>query len=120
MGGAKDAINNMAQQTVGKIPDFTEETPEEQVVEKETLPEEETSEEQPLDSNKEDTQPSAQEVETELERLRRDKTDLIKEIRELRGTKREVKEEKLKQVEQHMDDLRDLHPDDTAMIDRVL
>lgn len=120
-------------QKVGKIPEFTDETSvnQEETEVKETeaqapAPDEKDTQPPPVEKpateeSGEDTQePSKEELLTAVEKLKGEKTQLLKDIKELRGSKREIKQEQLRQVEQHIDDLKDLHPDDVAIIDRVL
>ena len=64
--------------------------------------------------------PEVQKLTKAVEKLQTERTQLIKEVKDLRGSKREIKQEKLRQVEQHIDDLKDLHPEDVSTIDRVL
>lgn len=64
--------------------------------------------------------PSSSVQDTEIEALRRERVKLLGEISELRGQKREVKQELLTHVEQQIDDLKDVNPNDVTLIDRVL
>ena len=52
--------------------------------------------------------------------LSEEREKLLKEIQELRGTRREIKQEEIKQVDTKIDELKDLHPDDIAVIDKIL
>lgn len=128
----------MAQNTIGKIPDFTsDETPREVVQEEvkkasvdETVEEEkatpETPAEKPVvnddDDTKETSVPSKdiQELEKTVNGLQATQTKLLKEIQELRGTRRELKQEQLEKVNKRLDELKDLHPDDVSVVDRIL
>ena len=119
---------------LGKIPDFTEDSTPEAVKEevKEPVVEEtpevkETPEppaEKPLDTEiKVDTAPlveNNQELEKALTGLQTERVKLLKEISELKGQRREIKQDQLTRVEKQLDDLKDLHPDDVSVIDRVL
>jgi len=87
-----------------------EETSEEEVSE------EETSEEEP----EEDT---SQDLTSQIEGLQREREKLLREIQELRRERRELKQQP--QVEQpitqqEIDELKDLHPEDVALIERIL
>lgn len=125
-------------QVVGKIPDFTTdeapagETVKEEVkeapVEETVVEEKETPEppaEKPDENIVDDTKTPQQVVNPdELSRavtgLQAERVKLLKEISELKGQRREIKQEALQKVEQQIDDLKDLHPDDVSIIDRVL
>lgn len=120
-------------QKVGKIPEFDGEEPKDaetevkQEVDTPTTDEKDTpnppAEKPATEEGGEDT-PEPQVDEAELakavNKLQMERTKLLNEIKELRGSKREIKQDKLKEVEQHLDDLKDLHPDDVQIIDRVL
>ena len=124
----------MAQNTVGKIPDFTEDSTPREVIEEvkepavEETPEEE-KETRELPAQKPDTQESIvdtkepqvniQDMEA-VKGLQEERVKLLKEISELRGQKREIKQQELQSVQKQIDDLKDLHPEDVSVIDRVL
>lgn len=116
-------------QTIGKIPEFTEDAPDNSDKGKEAVPEAPEKdekdtpappEEKPADEEiaSEDTEPS--EEQKAIQKLQEERTKLLREIKELKGTKRELKEKRLEEVQQHIDDLKDMHPDDVTLIDRVL
>jgi len=122
--------------TVGKIPEFTtdgspEPSPPEEV--KQTVPEptaEQAPEkdtptppvEKPADISGEE--PVAPSIDPETARavqgLQNERVKLLKEISELKGQKREIKQDQLNVVQAQIDELKDLHPEDVATIDRVL
>lgn len=121
-------------QRVGTIPEFTENsTPEgkrdaEEVVkstqaEPETVPEEKETPEPPAEKpaeqkpSEDTTVPS---VDPAVQALQEERTKLLKEISDLRGTRRELKQDQLKVVEDKIDELKDLHPEDVQVIDKVL
>ena len=137
----------MAQNTIGKIPEFTQdesfagqgpvEEVKQPIVEETPTDEKETPEppaEKPTEQEiaGEDTQALSQAIEqpievpqpTEEQRaltgLQAERVKLLKEISELKGQRREIKQEELRTVEQHIDDLKDLHPEDVSVIERVL
>ena len=96
-----------------------EETPSEAATENE--PDGETTEnETPAD----DVGTQTKELQNEIIGLRTAREDLIKELKDLRGERREIKQRELDRVddkiEQAVDDLKDVHPDDTKLIERVL
>lgn len=131
----------MAQENpiVGKIPEFTEDSPvpvrelEEVKQPTEVIPPEEKETPEPpaekpaapLETG-EDTQEPLQEVtqpnadSEAVKGLQEERVKLLKEISELRGQRREIKQEQLASVEKQIDDLKDLHPEDITVIDRVL
>ena len=120
----------MPGQTVGKIPDFTtddsvaigqEEVKE--VTDEVIEPEKETpsappAEEKPaplLDQGSEDT-----EAQRKIQALEEQRVKLLKEISELRGQRREIKQEKLLQVDEQIQEMKDVHPEDAAIVEKVL
>lgn len=116
----------MAQNVVGKLPEFADDASAEKG-EKEgvKVPEEkeketpEPPEEKPASEPSEDIAPP-NELELQVQKLQEERTKLLKEIKELRGSKREIKQQKLDEVQQHIDDLKDVHPEDAQLIDRVM
>lgn len=54
------------------------------------------------------------------EALLRERTQLLKEISDLRGQRRELKQQELIKVEKQIDDLKDVHPNDVGLIERIL
>src|SRR3990167_5045619 len=114
-------------QKIGKLPEFSsDEAPETKEVEvkeeeKDTPsnpPEEKPTEtEEVADETKETEQ---NESERALAALQKERAKLLKEISELKGQRREIKQEKLKEVEQNIDDIKDVNPEDVSLIDRVL
>ena len=111
-------------QVVGKIPEFTEDAPvsneEGQPVEAEEKETPSTPEEKPVSNDEGSGEDEGNEKAKAIEKLQRERSELIKEIKELRGSKRELKQEQLKETNQHIDELKDLHPDDIGTIERVL
>ena len=123
----------MARDTLGKIPKFTDEetppeelgteevkeTPTEEVEEEEKeTPSELPAEEKPAEeeSPSDDTGELLQAVES----LQTEKEKLLREIQELRGQRREIKKEELVRVDEKLDELKDLYPEDISVIDRIL
>ena len=110
------------------IPEFTQDTPTvnqgieeavqpapaEAVEETETPPAPLAEEKPPIKGD------DSGEVENQVQGLLREKTELLKQIAELRGQRREIKQEELAQVDQKIEELKDIHPEDAAIIDRVL
>lgn len=119
---------------VGKIPEFTsEEAQPERVLEEVVQPTEEVTEE--VAPTEKETpippieKPTEQEIvgvasesqgNTEIVALQTERVKLLKEITELRGQRREIKQEQIAKVEQQIDDLKEVNPDDVNLIDRVL
>jgi len=133
----------MAENKVGSIPDFTsdegvqEETKIEEVKEEatgEVAPEEKeiTPAEPPAESSEEEQKPVPTEVvdvdtgelTKQLSGLKTEREKLLQEIQALRGSRRELKQQEVAKVDQAIaktaDELKDLHPDDVNLIDRVL
>ncbi len=109
-------------QIVGKIPEFTEDAPvnneDGQPVEAQETETPSTPEEKPVTESDEGS--GGGELEKAIEKLQHERSELIKEVKELRGSKRELKQQQLQQTQQHIDELKDLHPDDIGTIERVL
>lgn len=112
-------------QVVGKIPEFTEDAP---VGNEDGQPVEAEEKDTPLAPEE---KPVGEEItgegsgeEGEYEKailaLQREKADLLKEVKELKGSRRELKQQQIQQTQQHIDELKDLHPDDIGTIERVL
>lgn len=127
----------MAQNIVGQIPEFTGDAPpEEKVIEevKEPVvePAEEVKEtpelpaekpnvvETPIVDTKEPIVVQETEEHKALTGLQEERVKLLKEIADLRGQRREIKQDQLIKVEQQIDELKDLNPDDITLIERVL
>lgn len=126
----------MAQQTIGKIPDFTSDDnqspevvveavqPAEAPVEETVVTETETpvpSTEKPVEEVH--VAPSNPDIEKEaraVQALQEVRAELLKDIAGLRGQRREIKQDEINKVDKQLDDLKDLHPDDVSVIDRVL
>ena len=126
-------------ETIGKLPEFTtdegaagaesapktvettagEETPSEAATENEP-----SSELKEPEKATDDTSTQTTELQNEIAGLRDARKELIDELKELRGERREWKQRELDRVETKIekktDDLKDLHPDDVTLIDRVL
>ena len=55
-----------------------------------------------------------------VQSLQEERTKLLREIADLRGQRREIKQEQITQVEQQLEGLKDVHPDDVTTIEKVL
>lgn len=122
----------MSDNTIGTIPEFTsdatvqpeaapeEVNPTEQVEEKDTpAPPAETPSDPPV--VEESSAPSQdEEVDRAIQGLQNERVKLLKEISELKGQRREIKQEQIDRNQAQIDELKDLHPDDVATIERVL
>lgn len=113
--------------TIDMVPKFADEgeAQPEEVVEtvQETTPEvpEEPSPEEPAEPAPQEAEaPQEDEREKELEGLRREKARLIQEVQALRGQKRDLKKEELVTVNEKIDELKDVHPDDAKLVEKVL
>jgi hypothetical protein len=137
-------------QVIGKIPEFdsdgstsvaAEEIKGEEVVEvssteaaSEKLPEEEKetpieppATEKPSEESETLQTDDTGELSTQKEKLQREiaalETDRIKSLKELqliRGQKRDFKREELKVIEEKLEDLKDIHPEDVKAVERIL
>lgn len=90
--------------------------------EKETLEEAAASEKPAKES--EETAPSeegddAAELARQVQGLSQEREKLLQEIQSLRGQRRELKQEELHKVETQIDELKDLNPEEVALIDRI-
>jgi hypothetical protein len=116
----------------GTLNDGPEETVEEEVKEavteevaeevKETpaeLPAEPEKEEKPAESVKTEVSDDTG-LEKQLRGLQDERVKLLKEIQELRGQRRELKHEELIKVDNKIDQLKDVNPDDVQVIEKVL
>ena len=134
----------MPQNIVGSIPEFAGETSASERVVKEAAPSaaetsvEETKVEEketpepptekpteelaaiPSEDTKEPSQIDSREQELQLQELRGEKTRLIKELAELRGQKRELKQQEITRVEAQIDELKDVNPEDAAVVEKIL
>lgn len=133
---ALDQVENK----VGSIPEFTPNSseqpgqkeadlkPEENLPQETVTPEpsDEKPAEEPLAPSVDTTVPSQivdnqnQDLVKSVQGLQEERVKLLKEISELKGQRREIKQDQLLKVEQQIDELKDLHPDDVTIIDRVL
>ncbi len=144
----------MAQNQIGKIPDFTVDdggpqassgTPvitdggvvEEEDVESTSQPADETAVEETetpeppaekpddgvatvVESTTDAPKVDIQELQKTIAGLQEDRAKLIKDLVDLRGQKREIKQEQINRVDQHIDELKDLNPNDVDLIEKVL
>ena len=114
---------------VGKMPEFTQEgSPEESGTEE---VKEAPIEEEPKVGEKEKETPSelpaeekpevdAKELLNNVKGLQEEREKLLEEIKELRGDRREIKQEALSQVETQLEELKDVNPEDVAIIEKIL
>lgn len=113
--------------TIGKIPEFTEDettdvVPEE-VKEPEPQAEEETETpvpptEKPLAESEEES--PELDIVNAIKGLQEERVKLLREVTELKGQRRHIREEKSAVVQDKIDELKDLHPQDVEIIERVL
>lgn len=112
---------------IGTIPEFTSDetaTPPAQLPE-EVKPEETETPALPAEKPDETVvvespAPSQEEVHRAEQGLQSELVKLRKEIADLRGQKREIKQEQINSVQAQIDELKDMHPDDVATIEKVL
>ena len=124
----------MVNQVIGKLPEFTsdetsEETgqeevkeaaPEEGVEEEKETPAEPPAEEKPAEEGEKPEGEDVGELAKQTEALTKEREALLKDIQDLRGERRDLKKERLDKVEEAIDDLKDTHPEDVKLIERVL
>ena len=129
----------MPENKIGSIPEFTQDEsldlsnePEEEVKEAEVEESEEISETKTEEEEKEipsvlptEETPARKSddsgnLEKTVQGLQEERVKLLKEIQELRGQRREIKQQEVLKVEQQIDELKDLHPDDVNLIEKVL
>jgi len=123
--------------TIGKIPEFTQDNSGEQeevkkvevsspeggedISEKEKeTPSELPTEEKSAEGTDETQSGDTEKLEKQVQGLQRERQELLKHIVELRGQRREIKQEEFKKVEEKIDELKDVHPDDAKLIEKVL
>lgn len=119
---------------IGKIPEFTKEESQEEVKEEKDTLSESSTEEKPTEesetiSEQEAVKPEVKEepsedtdsVAKQIQGLSEQRETLLREIQELRGARREIKKEKLLEVETQLsEELTDIAPEDVAVIEKVL
>lgn len=123
---------------IGKIPDFTEdetivknppvvtgeevkEAADEELVEEEKeTPTEPPAEEKPAEGDEIPEEVDTSELLKQVQGLSQEREKLLREIQALRGTRRELAEAQLQKVESKLDDLKDLHPEDVSVVERIL
>jgi hypothetical protein len=121
---------------VGQIPAFTEDTPSREPVREEEkqpvvepavdelvtpeLPAEQPAGNASVDTTEPNTVVQDTEGQKALKGLQEERVKLLKEIADLRGQKREIKQDQITRVEQQIDELKDLNPDDVNLIERVI
>ena len=59
-------------------------------------------------------------LEKQMQGLQEERVKLLKEIQQLRGQRRDLKKEELLQVNEKIDELKDVNPDDVSLIEKVL
>ena len=97
----------------------------EELVEKETGTPSEPPAEEKLEEEAQKVEPQPVDtgtLEHELEALKREKSDLIKQVIDLRGQRRELVDQGKSTVvvDQKVEDLKDIHPDDAALIEKYV
>lgn len=92
---------------------------EELVVEEKETPSVPPTEEKPSTEVKPEVPQDADALK-QITGLQQEKAKLLEELQHLRGTRRELKEQQLITVQKEMDDLKDVHPQDAELIERVL
>lgn len=137
----------MAKQVIGSIPEFTQDDSNPEGIKDIHAPQEasesdaQTTDETPVEKGKDtpsvppaenepvaaggnqpnvDTRDLKTELISEIEGLKDARRELIFELKDLRGEKRELKEREIEKVDEKIDTLEDVNPDDVSLIDRIL
>jgi len=130
----------MSENKIGTIPEFTNEngtgeevkegTTEEVVQEEKDTPTALPTDTKPAEEKETSEETTEEEIQTQgddtgallkqVQGLQSEREKLLKEIQDLRGTRREIKQEQVQKVDQKIDELKDLHPDDINIIEKVL
>lgn len=84
------------------------------IEEKET-PSEPPAEDQPVEQIHDDT-----DLHKQLQSLQEERTKLLKDIVDLRGQRRDLKQQELVKVQETINELEDVNPDDVVLIEKVL
>lgn len=95
------------------------ETPTDEVVEEQ---EKETPSESPTEQKPDDTTvvDDTTEQSKAIQGLQEERTKLLREIATLRGQSRTLKQDEIRQVETKIDELKDVHPEDVQLIEKIL
>lgn len=105
------------QQESGSSPEQATTDPGQEVVEEEKeTPSEPSADEQPTG----ESETPASDDTSDTQGLLTERERLLKEIKELRTTRRKEREISSKAVEEHIDDLKDIHPDDMKVFERIM
>lgn len=108
------------------VPEFTNDGTEEvkqaveNTVEKDTHAELPADEVTPADSVQPPIRDDSGDLTKQLQGLQDERVKLLKEIQDLRGQRRELKRDELTKLDDKIDELKDVNPDDVAIIDKVL
>ena len=111
---------------IGAIPEFTQDEPVVEVtaqpVETPAVPAENVSlgEAPPAEPPPVEVPPVDPELVKQVEGLARDKERLMEELKALRGVKRDLKQEQINTVDQKLDELKDVNPDDVTVVEKIL
>lgn len=118
-GTLNDGPEEEAEEGVKEAP--TEEVEEEKETPTELPAEqEETLEEKPGTEVSEPSKADDTELERQMRGLQEERVRLLKEIQELRGQRRDLKKDELAKVDDKIEELNDVHPDDVNLIEKVL
>ena len=113
------------------IPEFTTEETQEQPIESGQSPETITDEvietekgtpSIPQIENQPDNKPVVEDIKLNVavQALQEERTKLLREIADLRGQRREIKEDQIRNVEQTIDELKDVNPQDVEVVEKIL
>ena len=107
-------IEEVKEADVEEISEEVKETPTELPAEEKPAQEEEET------SGSDDTGENVLELKQAVQGLQDEKVKLLKELQDLRGSRREIKQVELDKVQDKLDELTDLHPEDINLVDRIL
>ena len=111
VAGAEEVKEAPVQETEAE-----KETPSDLPAESETV----VSDEKPAEPARAEVRDDSKGLEVQVRGLQDERVKLLKEIQDLRGQRREIKREELTKVDQKIDDLKDVNPEDISLIDKVL
>ena len=122
--------------TMNMVPEFSNDGTEEVKQAVDTTVETETPAELPADEGESLEQPAepvipgipgtpvirddSSDLTKQIQGLQDERVKLLKEIQDLRGQRRELKRDELSRVEERIDDLQDVSPEDVKVIDKVI
>ena len=83
-------------------------------------PSEPPAEEKPVDPTVVSEDTGVEQLQNAVQSLQEERVKILRELADLRGQRREIKQEQLTAVEQKLEDLKDVNPEDVAIIEKVI